>query len=424
MSKRRDLDWLRLDNAAKIFPSTSSKRDTGVFRFSCELKETIDPILLQRALDATVKQFPHFLSVLRHGLFWYYLERSHRRPRVCLEHRPICGPLYLRSRRDLLFEVSYYKKRINLEVYHALTDGTGALQFLKTLVYHYLLAAHGQILALKEVELDYDPPLASRQEDSFRKYYRKGKGRVIPRLQGPAYHLRGEWQNQYQLIQGIVSCRQALQLAKSYHTSLTIFLSAVLVRAIHLEMPQDRKHEPVVLTVPVNLRNYFPSETARNFFGNVRIGYCFQQENDPLEQIIPQLERALKEQLGAEQLGQKLGRLMALEKNPLLRLIPLPLKNLCLKTARTISDAGETAVISNVGQVRMPEALLPYIERMYIFSSARRLQVCVCSFQDELAVSFTSRLAATEVQRNFFQALVDFGLETEIVANQTGEGVD
>ena len=41
-------DWTRLDNAAKIFPPTSNKQDTKVFRFACQLNEWVDQDILQQ----------------------------------------------------------------------------------------------------------------------------------------------------------------------------------------------------------------------------------------------------------------------------------------------------------------------------------------------------------------------------------------
>ena len=139
---KRPAEWIRLDNAAKIFPPTSNRRETRVFRFACQLREPVDPVLLQAALDKTVMLFPMWQTVLRHGLFWYYLEKSEHTPLCEQEHRPICGPIYEKNSDRLLFEVSYYGSRINLEAYHALTDGTGALHFLQTLVCLYLKQAH------------------------------------------------------------------------------------------------------------------------------------------------------------------------------------------------------------------------------------------------------------------------------------------
>lgn len=109
--------WSRLDNAAKIFPSTSSKKDPKVFRFSCELTEPVDGQTLQFALDQTMEKFPFYRSVLKRGLFWYYFEDSTRRPVVQPEGLPPCAPVYSADRKGLLFRVSFFERRINLEVY-------------------------------------------------------------------------------------------------------------------------------------------------------------------------------------------------------------------------------------------------------------------------------------------------------------------
>lgn len=91
--------WRKLDNAAKIFPATSGKRDTRVFRFSCELKETIDGMLLQKALDKTVQVYPMFCSVMRKGMFWYYLEKSELDPVVGEESRLPCSSIYIHDKK-------------------------------------------------------------------------------------------------------------------------------------------------------------------------------------------------------------------------------------------------------------------------------------------------------------------------------------
>ena len=131
--------WRTLENTAKIFPATSGKKDERVFRLSCQMTEEIWPEKLQKALDRCMEEYTLFLCVLRRGLFWNYLEETELRPVVREEYKPPCSQLYVRDQKNLLFEVTYYKKRINFETYHALTDGTGALQFVRSLVYFYLI---------------------------------------------------------------------------------------------------------------------------------------------------------------------------------------------------------------------------------------------------------------------------------------------
>ena len=142
MKSKKNTPWRRLDNAANIFPPTSGKRDPKVFRFACELREPVEPEILQTALDVTMELFPGYRSVLRHGFFWYYLEASDLKPQVRKEASPLCSPIYDRNVSTLLFDVTYFDRRISLEVYHALADGTGALQFLRALVCRNLALRH------------------------------------------------------------------------------------------------------------------------------------------------------------------------------------------------------------------------------------------------------------------------------------------
>ena len=127
--------WYRLDNAAIIVPSTAKGSDTRVFRLVCELKEEVDGGILQEALDETLEEYPHLNVVLREGLFWHYLDGTALRPVVEEDHLPACAPLYRPGQKNLLYRVSDFGKRINLEVLHVLADGTGAFSILKHQLY-------------------------------------------------------------------------------------------------------------------------------------------------------------------------------------------------------------------------------------------------------------------------------------------------
>lgn len=60
--------WRKLDNAALAFPMVTGKDDTRVFRFYCELKETVDETTLQEALDQTMKTYPLFQADAAQGI--------------------------------------------------------------------------------------------------------------------------------------------------------------------------------------------------------------------------------------------------------------------------------------------------------------------------------------------------------------------
>ena len=167
--EKRYSKWRKLDNAALAFPLVTGKNDTRVFRFYCELKEPVQPEILQSALDQTMEKYPLFQAVLRKGLFWFYLERRDIRPLAAEEKKPPCSRLYIPDKKSLLFEVTYYENRINFEVFHALTDGTGAMNFLLELVQNYLILAHPDDGIPRIPEKEEITP-GDQEEDSFSQY--------------------------------------------------------------------------------------------------------------------------------------------------------------------------------------------------------------------------------------------------------------
>ena len=157
--------WRKLDNAALAFPLVTGKDDTRVFRFYCELREAVDEEILQKALEETMEKYPLFQAVLRKGLFWFYLEHRDIRPVVKKEKSALQQGL-ISDKKSLLFEVSYHENRINFEVYHALTDGTGAMYFLEELVQNYLILAHPEA-KLPRIEPVEEITPGDQEEDSF-----------------------------------------------------------------------------------------------------------------------------------------------------------------------------------------------------------------------------------------------------------------
>jgi NRPS condensation-like uncharacterized protein len=418
MTRRKPVEWTKLDNAAKIFPPTSNERDTKVFRFVCELKDEIDSNILQEAVDKTLLLFPFYQTILRRGMFWYYLEKTELMPEVIEENKLPCSMLYLPSRKNLLFEVTYYKNRVNLEVFHALTDGTGALAFLKTLVYHYITLSYKDDFQGKLPVLDYDASLSQKMDDSFLKHYTDNRIPKKIRIT-KAYRIQGRRpiDNRIKIIEGVLPVKDVLGLSRKYNTTLTIYLVSLFIKSIYKEMPDRSKKNPIVLNVPVNLRTYFGSVTARNFFANISIRYDFTLLGDGLEDIISEVKDCFARELTLEKLKGILNRLSSLEHNAFMRVLPLALKDKILRFATRLSDRGITATLSNVGKITINPELAPYIKMFNCFVSAKRPQIAICSFQDNLLVSFTSPFTGTDIQKNFFRLLADEDVPVTIASN-------
>ncbi len=418
MTRRKPVEWTRLDNAAKIFPANSNEKDTKVFRFVAEMREEVEREHLQKALDHTLELFPFYRSVLRRGVFWYYFESSDLKAEVVEEHKLPCSMLYHQNRKNLLFEVSYYKKRINLEVFHSLTDGTGALAFLKTLLFYYITIKHEGDFGEKLPDLDYDASISQKMDDSFAKHYTGNKKPKRVRLT-KAYRIMGRRSidNRIKITEGEMSVKEVIELARSHQCTLTIYLTALFLQTIAKEMPARSRKYPVVLSVPVNLRTYFPSVTARNFFGTINIRYDLSNTADTFEDIVSFVKDNFTRELTEEKLREHMNRLTALEHNAFMRVVPLGLKDVILKFANYLSDRGITASLSNVGKVNMPEELAPYIHMFNCFTSVKRPQIAICSFQDKLMVSFASPFTGTDIQKEFFRTLAQEGIQITVTSN-------
>lgn len=408
-------EWNKLDNAAKIFPAAQSKKDTQVFRFSCELYKDINKDLLQKATEEALDEFDIFKSILRRGLFWYYLEESDLKPVVHEEYKTPCALIYQKNNHRLLFEVTYFGNRMNLEVFHVLTDGTGAMNFLRTLVAKYLALAENT----ENIATDYDASTSQKSNDSFSKYY-SGRISSKKKFSETAYKITGKKypDEKLKVITGTVDVKKALDEAHKYNATLTSFLSAVLIKSIIEDMPaRSKKRKPVTISVPVNLRSFFPSVSARNFFCLTYVKYDIAKHGEEFESIVNEVNSQLKDNLKSEKLLSAIDTYSAVERNVITRIVPLVLKDIVLRIAYRISAKGATATHSNIGIVKMPDELKKYIKCFEVYISTDKIQLCSCSFADTLTLGFTSQFIGSDIEMGFFRELARRGINVELTSN-------
>ena len=412
--------WRTLDNAAKLFPPTSSKHDSRVFRVACELKEEVDPAELQLALDKTMELFPFYRAVMKQGLFWYYLEDSDLPIIVTGEKTHPCTPLYSRNKKKLLFEVTYYRRRINLEVYHVLSDGTGALQFLRTMVLFYLQKKHN-LYQDEQLHLDYDAAQSERNFDSFSQYFlpeRLIKKRKVPK----SYKIKGDKlpPGRTCVIEALMSAKQIREAAKTHGATITEFLTTIFVMAIGDGVALQHRNLPVTIGVPVNLRQYFHSRSARNFFSVINVS-CQLGEHIVFDDILEQVRKAFADELTEDKIRTRMNTFASLEHNLAMKVVPLALKDPIMGAVAKYADRRVTAGLSNVGRIDLPEVASKHIRLIDAFNSTRNLQMLIVSYLDNFIINFTSIFEATDVQRRFFSRLVEQGISCEISTNWIDE---
>ncbi len=389
-----------------------------MFRCSCQLSEHVEPALLQAALEETLLLFPYFRSTIKKGFFWYYLEQSSLTPLVAEEERTPCSPIYAKDAHGLLFEVSYYRKRINLEIYHALTDGTGGLQFLQQLLTIYLQKRYKQL-----GEERYYAGYINKQatQDGYSKYYHRV--RVHPSANPKAHQLRGERFPGFRfgIIECLFSAGELRALAKRYQVSVSVLLTSYLIESIHEGGAQEERGRPIVISLPVNLRSYFPSESLRNFFSVILVQHHYNTQGHRFEDVLKNVKEQFERLLSPKAVEERMSLMTSIEKTLPTRLLPLVLKAPSLRLGNSFFSKTVTAGISNLGEIKMPDIYLPYIELFEVSSSTSKLDLCLCSHQNTMALTLISSLTNTRVQRNFVRRLVKEGISVTLDSNFAGD---
>lgn len=409
--------WYRLDNVGKFYSSQAGSSNQTVFRYSATLADDIDPEVLQHALDKTVAVFPNFNVCLRSGMFWHYLEQASKPPAAGPENLPICFGLHVNA-KSVLFRVSYYQARINFEVSHMVSDGRGSLNFFKALLYAYAQERYD----VRGVAPEYDGSDSQKSENSFDKYYERDK--AAPTHAPKVYRLTG-WRDEADptYMEYHLPASAVVGLARSYGVSMTSLLIAVIIYAIRMEMPRRDRNRAIRMDIPVDLRQFFESTTVKNFFGLAFVSYVPGDADEAVEDIARQMHAQLKEATEAEQLKSRMNRMIALEKNPLLRLAPLFVKDIALAIGNRLAARDTTTTISNLGQIRIDERLTPYIRDVNILTSTVGLNFTLCSFGDDLSIGISTAYSNLDVVKNFVRYFSRHGITGQINISKTSEEV-
>ncbi len=418
-------DWYKLDLSAIVYPTLQRRDFSSVYRLSVLLKEEVQPEVLQKALDMTLPRFPTYKAAIRKGLFWRYLEPNNRPgPFVQEDVKNPCQPMYFKANNRYLVRVYYFHNRIALEAHHSLGDGTGGMCVLQTLTATYLrLSGHKEIQNGGFV-LDIDgAPEAEELEDAYMRY---ANAKVCPpRLQEKAYRVRGTAEPFYTLniVDGIMSVSQVLAVAKKYHATMTEYLNAVLLHALLTkQMKETRRLRPVKVAMPVNLRRFFPSGTLRNFITMIYPGVDPRLGDYTFEEIVVQVQNYMHYYINEKLLRGDITTNAATQRNPLIRVVPLFLKDLVVRTFYTkVQDRNSSAGLTNMGAMKVPEGMEPYIERFDIYMGqpfSRRTNCAIISFGDVLTINFASSIIEADVERYFFRKLVRDGIHVKIESNR------
>lgn len=417
-------EWFKLDNAASVFPGQNTSTWSNIFRFSVELKTEVNPDILKTALERIMPRFPEFDVRIRRGLFWYYFEKNPTKcPSVNPDIKNPCHRVKFKENDGYLFRVYYHGKKIAVDTYHALSDGHGASVFTCTLVAEYLRLL-GHTISTGGFVLDINEQPTQRElEDSFAKNASShGK---IKRSDKWVYHAVGTKlpKHMVNITAGTISFSKLHKITKAKGVTITEFFAALLLD-VHCQkqLREKKKLKEVSVQVPIDLRGTYGSETLRNY------SICLRVKVDPNlgEYTFDELLKTVALQLRLANDEKKLNAMvtanLGIERNPVLKYLPLTIKDLGVGISFLITaEQTTTSLLSNLGAVKLPEDMKEHIEKVYLMPGPGKLNAARCgiaTFEDKLMFTFANIYEENDIEREFFTRLVKMGLHVKIESNR------
>ncbi len=422
----RQLRWMRLDNAAKIYPAARRRTWSNVFRLSATFGEKIDRKLMQSSLDVTVRRFPSIAVRLRRGAFWYYLEEIPTAPE--LSEESVCPTVWMPDSelRSCAFRAIVYKNRIAVEFFHALTDANGGMIFLKTLCAEYIKQKYGETVPNEFGVLDrLEEPKREELEDSFL----KNSGNVKKsRADTNAYRLKGtkEADGYLNATTLIANISDILRVSHEKKVTLTTFLASAMIMAImrlqEEDTPKQQRRKPVKILVPVNLRPIFGSETLRNFVLYITPGINPKMGEWTFDEIAATIHHLMGLETTKKEMASRITANVSSEKSPILKIMPLFIKNFAMKAVfNAVGETKSSITLSNIGKITVPPEMEKYVERMdFVIGKQSNIPYAcaVLSYKDKLYINFTRTIEESALELEFFKVLRDFGIELTVESNK------
>ncbi len=414
-----DADWVNLDNAAMIFPATDSADINGMFRLSAILNEKIEPVRLQKALNMTVRRFPTIAAAIKRGVFWFYLEPSTYPVVIEQEKLFPCTRIPMDSRHACI-RVTYFDYRVSVDFFHAVTDGNGGIVFLNTLVGAYLRLGGEKLTPSPKYLDDRDKPRKEETIDSFQSiadFKTKSNHKDVV-----SFEIPGERLNNFSLVvvNGSVNSEKLNLAAKSHGVTVGQYLTAALIWAIE----EDRrffgydKKRPVVVSVPSNLRKFYPTPTMRNFIYVMSIHGTGDTDFD---KILGRVKTQFCEQNNLDFFVGLVNFNVKSQRNFFLKICPLFLKNAVLKLFyKKMGSRARTSTVSNLGFVDTPKEFLDHVVRYeFILGPQEKEMVSFscCSYNGNTVISAARTIKERSVVKLFFDRLVADGLDVAIDTN-------
>lgn len=419
-------EWTRLDNAAIIYPSCRTRRYATQYRMSATLDKDVSASVLDMALKNIMPRFPGFSYTLSKGFFWWYLRRLDNEPSAHLHET--MNVFSLRDNGGFMFKVGCSGCKITLDVFHALTDGTGAMTFLMTLTSEYLrLKEDTAPVYGKWVFNPLEKADREEMEDSFDSFSGL-KGNLDK--EEKAWHVPGKSIrfDELENINVSLSAADVVAKAAGFGCTVTEFLSSLMLYSLQEIWKEDkssRKSPFIVVEIPVNLRPIYGSRTLRNFSSYIHVGLDVRNGFFSLEEIVRDIRMQKRLYMQKSRLTTRVAANQALEDNLAIRCIPLFIKKHAINIINNMKgDTYCTYTFSNLGNIEIGGDAGRYVKGLdFILGRTRRRSgACACvSCNGKLSLNFSRRIQGCEFEKTFLGHLNELDIDASVDFTKVAE---
>lgn len=406
-------EWIMLDNAAIIYPLGMKHDEMPMFRLSVTLKDNIDPDILQIALYFTIKRFPTFASVVKRGFFWHYLETVNYAIQVEKEKEAPCKPISLIMRSSRSYRVLYYKNRISVELFHVITDGSGGMIFLKTLVGEYLRLL-GKDIQYSDGVFDIDA--ATRQEERYNAFKEaKNESSMTSFLGNSSLQLTGKivQHKPTNIYHFEMDSDELNKVAKKYGGTITAYVLALMHIASKGNTLGNQKE--MSIQVPVNMRKYNHPETLRNY----SLYFSASKNLDTItskEELVKEMSKQIKERASFEEMSKMMSITNRLISS--LRYIPLIIKQPVARIAYGyLGNSVFGNCLSNLGVIEVPEEMKKEIENfdfLFVPQAPMRASSTLIGYNGKTRFTIVKATKNHEYENKLFELLKEDGLDIKV----------
>ena len=419
---RKTLEWRKLDNSAKLFPMSAGKKYSTVFRISAVLNEEVQPEILKKAVKIALEKYKSFRVRLKNGFFWNYLEHNSKEPIIELESDYPCKYIDPKTNNQYLFKVTYFERKINIDIFHSLTDGNSGALFFKEIIYSYLEMTHPE--EFKEEIRSYRKVEYTIEDSYIKNFDKKSKNNNSSKK---AYLLKGGKLKlgAISAIHEIIDLSKLKEEVKKQNCTITQYLTAVLIYSIYQVNFINPKHRPIKICIPVNLKKYFQSDTITNFFSYITVEADMEKEElNNFEKILEFVKKDFEKRLTQEEIKKTMSGNVKLGINPFIKAIPLILKRPIVRLSYLEIRKYTTMTFSNIGRIGIIGKYKKYIDNFFMLiapEQAEKVKCSACSYENKITVTFTSILNNNNIEKIFSQFLKDKGIDVQIESNGINE---